>query len=246
MLQPLTLALQFLTRIPVPLSADIPDEQTQGQSVLYYPLVGIIIGLLLCILYWLTQGASSLLQATLILLLWVGVTGALHIDGLADLADAWVGGQGDRDRTLEIMKDPRSGPLAVTAVVLLLLVKFAAIEALISNEIWAALLLVPMLGRGGLVAALQYIPYVRPQGLGETQASNLPTAMATRVLLASALFCFLILGWDALLLVVFTGICFGLLRQAFMQRLGGITGDAAGAMCELLETTALVTLALLG
>ncbi len=245
MLKPLYLAIQFLTRLPAPSSPDAPDEQTQGESVLYYPVVGLMIGLLLCLIYWPMHGTSSLLQAAIILLVWVGVTGALHIDGLADIADAWVGGQGDRERTLEIMKDPRSGPLAVAAVVLLLLVKFAAIEALIANNIWHALLLAPMIGRAGLIAAFQYIPYVRPQGLGSAQAANLPTQQASQVLLASALLCILFLGWDALLVLSLAGACFGLLRQAFIQRIGGITGDAAGALCELLEATALVSLALL-
>jgi adenosylcobinamide-GDP ribazoletransferase len=244
-LKPLFLALQFLTRLPVPSPPDTPDDQTQGQSVLYYPLVGLIIGLLLCIIYWLTQGASSLLQAALILLVWVALTGALHIDGLADLADAWVGGQGDRERTLEIMKDPSSGPLGVTAVVLLLLVKFAAIDTLVANDLWAALLLVPMISRAGLIAALQYIPYVRPQGLGSVQAANLPIQQSSQVLLAAGLFCFLFLGWDALLPLSLACACFGLLRYAFIQRLGGITGDAAGALCELLEAIVLVSLALL-
>lgn len=245
MLKSLYLALKFLTRLPMPSSAEMPDEQAQGRAVLFYPLVGLIIGLLLCILFWLSEGVSSSLQAALLLTLWVGLTGALHIDGLADLADAWVGGQGDRERTLEIMKDPRSGPLAVTAVVVLLLLKFTALEALLSEGLWAVLLLAPLVGRAGLVAALQYIPYVRPQGLGAIQAEHLPAVQAKNVLLASGLFCLLFLGWDALLMLSLAAACFELLRRAFLQRLGGITGDAAGALCELLEVTALVSLALL-
>jgi len=244
-LRPFYLALQFLTRLPVPSSAEMPDERIQGRAVLFYPLVGLTIGLLLCLLFWLSQGSDSLLQAALLLILWVGLSGALHIDGLADLADAWVGGQGDRERTLEIMKDPRSGPLAVTAVVLLLLLKFAALEVLLSRGHWVGLLLVPLVGRAGLVAALHYIPYVRPQGLGAVQAAHLPAVQAKRVLLASALFCLLVLGWDALLMLFVVWACFDLLRRAFLQRLGGITGDAAGALCELLEATALVSLALM-
>lgn len=244
-LQPLQMALQFLTRLPVPGGGQMPDENVQGRAVLYYPLVGLIIGVILSIIWFLLEGASSTLQAVLLLALWVAITGALHIDGLADSADAWIGGQGDSARTLEIMKDTHAGPIAVTAVVLLLLVKFAAMEVLLGKGIWSALLLAPLIGRAGLVAALRYMPYVRPDGLGSVLSSHLPRDQARTVLLACALFCALFTGWSVLALLAIVVGCFTILRQASMDRIGGTTGDTAGAICELLEATALVSLALL-
>ena len=115
---PWWVALQFLTRLPVRL-AGMPSPQQIGRSLLWYPLVGLLIGLLLFALQQLLGGLSLMLQAALLLAVWVGVSGGLHLDGLADSADAWVGGFGDRARTLEIMKDPRSGPIAVVVLVLL-------------------------------------------------------------------------------------------------------------------------------
>ncbi len=244
MLKSFFLAMQFLTRLPVPSSDDLPDE-AHGRMVLFYPLVGLLIGSLLSLGYYLIGNTSNLLQAALLLMVWVAITGALHIDGLADLTDAWVGGHGDKARTLEILKDSRSGPMAVTVVVLLLLIKFAALESLLSSGVWSALLLVPLIGRAGLVASLLYLPYVRPEGLGAMQASHLPKDQARNILLASLLFCFLFWGWDTLLVLLAIIACFMLLRQSLIDRLGGLTGDAAGAICELLEVTALVTLALL-
>lgn len=243
MLKTLFLAMQFLTRLPVSSSNEMPDE-AHGRMVLFYPLVGLLIGLLLNLVYYFIGSTSSLLQAALLLMVWVAITGALHIDGLADLADAWVGGHGDKERTLEIMKDPRSGPMAVTVVVLLLLIKFAALESLLSSGVWSALLLVPLIGRAGLVASLLYLPYVRPEGLGAMQAFHLPKDQARNILFASLLFCSLFWGWDTLLVLLAVFSCFMLLRQNLIDRLGGLTGDAAGAICELLEVTALVTLAL--
>ncbi|MES9869058.1 MAG: adenosylcobinamide-GDP ribazoletransferase [Sedimenticola sp.] len=244
-LQPFLLALQFLTRLPVPGSDGLPDEEVQARAVLYYPLVGLVIGLVLVLLFLLTDGLGSLLQAALLLSLWVAITGALHIDGLADTADAWIGGQGDPERTLEIMKDTHAGPMAVTAVVLVLLVKFAALETLLDAGNWSALLLAPLVGRSGLVAALGYMPYVRPGGLGSVLSEHLSRERSQVVLLVSALFCSLFLGWGVLLLLLLVVGCFALLRSALMERIGGVTGDAAGAICELLEVTALLAMAFL-
>ena len=117
---PLLIALQFLTSLPIRLPA-MPTPRQQGRSLLHYPAVGLFLGALLWLAALLLEGASPLLQAALLLALWVALTGALHLDGLADSADAWLGGFGDPARTLEIMKDPRSGPIAVVVLVLLLL-----------------------------------------------------------------------------------------------------------------------------
>ena len=70
----------------------------------------------------------------MLLAVWVLLTGALHLDGVADCADAWVGGFGDREKTFQILKDPRSGPIAVVVLVLVLLVKWAALEVLLGSE----------------------------------------------------------------------------------------------------------------
>jgi len=237
-------AVQFLTRLPVRPQGEFPAAAGQGRLVLFYPLVGLLIGGLLCLAWLPLSDVPPGLSAALLLSLWVVLSGALHLDGLADLADAWVGGQGDRERTLEIMKDPRSGPTAVTVLVLLLLIKYAALTVLLGEQRWTALLLVPMLGRGGLVAALRFLPYVRPKGIGARQASHLSHPRADRILLAGALLPVLVWGWSALPLLLVLAVGFTGLRRALMRRLGGITGDASGALCELLEALALVVLAL--
>ncbi|MES9858044.1 MAG: adenosylcobinamide-GDP ribazoletransferase [Sedimenticola sp.] len=245
MMESWLLAIQFLTRLPVPSSAGEANKEVQGASVLFYPLVGLLIGLLLLLLYTLIDDSAPALQAALILGLWVALTGALHLDGLADLADAWIGGQGERERTLDIMKDTHCGPIAVTALILLLLIKFAALEVILEKELWSALLLVPMLGRAGLVASLLTMPYLRADGLGAVLSANLPAEMGRNVVIVSALTTLLFLGWSALLLIVALAVVYMLLHQALMKRLGGVTGDAAGAVCEILEAVALVALALM-
>ncbi|WP_428604720.1 adenosylcobinamide-GDP ribazoletransferase [Sedimenticola sp.] len=238
-------ALQFLTRLPVPTDDQMLSEREQGQSLLYYPFVGLLLGLLLVTVDSFLGGTEPPLRAVLLLVIWVMLTGALHIDGLADMADAWIGGLGSRERTLEIMKDPRCGPVAVAAVVLLLLVKFAALDSLLSHEHWESVLLAPMLGRLGLVAVFRFLPYVRPSGLGSTLAANVPVTETGWVFLASFLFCLLIAGWGALWLLVSVFGLFYLFRHSVISRTGGFTGDMAGALCEVIEATVLVVAALL-
>lgn len=237
---PFWIALQFLTRLPVRLVGMPTPEQT-GRSLLCYPLVGGVIGLLLLAAAHLLNGAPVALQAALLLALWVALTGALHLDGLADSADAWMGGFGDRERTLTIMKDPRSGPIAVVVLVLLLLVKFAALLALLEHGDDLALLLVPVLGRGALLALFLCTPYVRAGGLGEALAGHLPRSTAIAVLMVTVLACLLLGGLWVVLVTV--GI-FCWLRRMMLQRLGGTTGDTAGALLEVLECGALITMAL--
>ncbi len=143
------------------------------------------------------------------------------------------------------MKDTHSGPIAVTALILLLLAKFVALEVILEKELWSVLLLVPMLGRAGLVASLLTMSYVRADGLGAVLSANLPAEQGRNVVIASALFSLLFLGWSGLLLLAVLVVIYMLLHQALMKRLGGVTGDAAGAVCEILEATALVALALM-
>lgn len=172
-LRSLLVALQFLTRLPVRLSA-MPTPEQFGRAVLCYPLVGVLIGVVLYAAARSLDGTPPLLQAALLLSLWVALSGALHLDGLADMADAWVGGLGDRERTLAIMKDPRSGPVAVVVLVLVLLLKFSALAALLGQGEAGLLPLAPWLARSSLPLLFLTTPYARPGGLGQAIAEHLP------------------------------------------------------------------------
>jgi adenosylcobinamide-GDP ribazoletransferase len=241
---PLLIALQFLTRWPIRL-AGMPTPRQMGRSLLWYPLVGLLIGLALLVARWLLGDTPALLQAAVLLALWVGFSGGLHLDGLADSADAWAGGFGDRERTLTIMQDPRSGPIAVVVLVLLLLLKFVALATLLdAGASSVALLLVPLLGRSALLGLFLTTPYVRPGGLGQAMADNLPRTLGWRVLIASALLCLLLGGASGSLAVAVALGLFWLLRRLMCQRIGGTTGDTAGALLEALECAVLLVLAL--
>lgn len=241
---PFWIALQFLSSLPIRLPG-MPTPQQSGRSLLFYPLVGLLFGLLLLALDQVLEGSPLLLHAALLLGAWVMLSGGLHLDGLADSADAWLGGFGDRERTLVIMKDPRSGPIAVVTLVVVLLLKFSAALALIEAHRSLGLLLAPVIARTAMLALFMNTPYVRPGGLGQALADHLPRKAGLRVLATVALFCVLMGGWAAVcVLLICTGSFFWL-RRVMIRRLGGCTGDTAGALLELLETLVLVTLALM-
>ena len=240
-MQPLLIALQFLTCLPVRLNGK-PEPQQVGKSLLYYPLVGLLIGSLLWLLDMALGSSAAPLKAALLLTAWVALTGALHLDGLADSADAWLGGGGDRERTLAIMKDPRSGPAAVVVLVLLLLLKFVALWVLLAEGGELALLLAPVLGRSAVLGLFLGTPYVRQGGLGQGLAEHLPRGQVTGALIAAVLLCLVLVdaGWLALLVAGGVG---WLARRAMCRRIGGTTGDTAGALLELVECSVLVALA---
>lgn len=233
---PLLIAIQFLTILPVRLNNDL-NEQMIGRSLLFYPLVGLLIGLMLSLLAWSLSAQPAMVAASLLLSVWVVITGALHLDGLADSADAWLGGIGDKAKTLTIMKDPAAGPIAVATLVLVLLLKFVMLTVLLTQQNWAALIWSVVLARTALPLLFLTTDYVRPQGLGSILKQQQSATYTRRLLLAVSLIALFSIGLFALL---FALLVFLLLRYLMERRLNGFTGDTAGAMVELLETALLI------
>ncbi len=236
------LALRFLTTLPTPASG-LPDARTQGLSLLWYPTVGLVLGVLLTMVC-LALPVPFYLQAVVAAVVWVVLTGGLHLDGLADCADAWVGGMGDRERTLRLLKDPLCGSMGVSALVAVIALKTAALVAVLQLGQLAWLWAVPLLARISLLLLFLTTPYVREGGLGEVLARHFPRAWAQRVLLAAAFALLVLLPLDVWLAFVLTALAvFLLVRRAAITRLGGFTGDIAGAQVELAEAALLLVLA---
>lgn len=241
MLVPCALAFSLLTKIPMP-DVAASDAREYGRSAIFYPLVGVVIGLLLLLVAWSLAGLASGVLAALLLLVWVWLTGGLHLDGLADVADAWIGGMGSRDKTLAILKDPRSGPFAIVAVFLLLLLKFTAIQALLlADTTMHWLWLAPLSGRLALLFLLLSTPYIRADGMGAAMAANIPKKMAWAIL---AVFTLAPLFWFVGAVVPLLAVALFLLlfHYKIKRHPGGITGDFLGAGCELTETIFLLVL----
>ncbi len=236
----LLVALQFLTRIPVRLRT-APTEIEMGRSLLFYPLVGLLIGAVLIGVHAMLAHAPELVRAALVLVVWVAITGALHLDGLADTVDAFAGGRGDRERTLAIMKDPCCGPMGVTAIGLVLLVKFAVIAGMPSHISWSALLIAPALGRLAVPLLFATTLYVRPNGIGASlarfQSRTAAVALLVLVLLAATVGA----GWAGARATLVAALVFVVVRGRATSWIGGITGDTAGALVEITETAVLVS-----
>jgi len=135
--------------------------------------------------------------------------------------------------------------MAVVTLVLVLLLKFAALLALIEQQHALALIIVPLLGRSALLGLFLTTPYVRAGGLGQALADHLPRSAGKRVLAVSGLACVLIAGLSGFFALVLAVVLFAWLRRVMLRRLGGTTGDTAGALLELLEVAMLVGLALI-
>ncbi|MAL49004.1 MULTISPECIES: adenosylcobinamide-GDP ribazoletransferase [unclassified Methylophaga] len=232
----LLIALQFLTILPVRLQGEF-TAQDIGRSLLFYPVVGLLIGIVLSLLGWNLTSQSPMFSAILVLAVWVTITGALHIDGLADSADAWLGGIGDKAKTLSIMKDPAAGPIAVVTIVLVLLIKFVMLTVLLAEQNWWALIWSVILARTALPLLFLTTDYVRPHGLGSILKQQQSGVHTRRLMLLIGVLALFSVGLFALL---FGLLVFLLLRYLMERRLNGFTGDTAGAMVELLEAALLI------
>ena len=240
MIQPFLVALQFLTQLPVRFDAQ-PSNKIIGRSLLCYPLIGLIIGALLVGLGWLLSSAPALIAAALLVTAWVILTGGLHLDGLADCADAWIGGMGNSERTLAIMKDPACGPAGVIAILLIILLKLTALHELLMTDNWIALPIAVVIGRTLLPVLLLTTPYVRSNGLGYILSAYQPKHLSIIVVAATVAAIILVTGFYGLWLIISTAILFLLLRYLMLRRIGGTTGDTAGAVVEVTETAVLLT-----
>jgi len=236
MWQPLAIALALLTRFPVTVHGS-GDARAVGCSVLWYPVVGLLVGLILAGICLVVQSAPAMVGAALAVVAWCGITGGLHLDGLSDSADALVGSHGDRARALEIMKESSAGPIGVVAVSLVLIVKFAGVAAHVSAETWWPIVVAPVLGRVALLALLLDTPYVRPRGLGEDLAEHLPRD-STRIVLVGVLAAIIFSAGVASLIGAVLAFVF--MRRLMVRTIGGTTGDTAGALVEVVEAAALL------
>ncbi|MFC3748444.1 adenosylcobinamide-GDP ribazoletransferase [Paenibacillus sp. GCM10012306] len=257
-----TAAFQFLSRFPIRRDVGFSKQLLQ-RSVVYYPLVGAAIGLCTAAV----AGLFGLLlpplpTAVLSLIVWVALTGGLHLDGWMDTADGLLSYR-SRERMLEIMKDSRVGAMGVLACVLLLLLKASLLAAILADNSYTSLFLLvlaPVWSRWAMVRAMVRWPIARgDEGLAANFAGLTPTheqragICATLLSLAAAGAALALGGgtaWPltlaaALLLPVAAFICGNMAAHRAVSRLGGLTGDVYGALNELLEAVLLLVLAML-
>ena len=236
-------AVAFLTRVPVGIRLDGADV---ARAVPLFPLVGAGIGALTGgVAVLLHPALPSFLAAAIALAAAVVVTGALHVDALADTFDAL--GAGTRERALEIMRDPGIGTFGATAIVLDLLIKAGAIAVLLEEGgALAALVAAGALSRAASAPLAAVLPYPRAEGGPGSVLTGLvgPVAAAAAVLVAAGI-AVLVDGVNGAIAAGAAGAVVVLLALVYRRWLGGATGDCLGAATELTETMALVVAAAL-
>lgn len=233
------IAMQFLTIIPLPFAPACRDGD-MGRSMRWFPLVGLAIGGLLAAL---DRSLALLLPEPLVTLLLVTalaiVTGALHLDGVADVADGF-GARGGRDRFLAVMKDSSTGAIGVVGVVLVLLLKYQALLHLPPELRFAAIFLFPAVARFAQVLLTAGSRQARTDGLGATFASGAgyqEVAIATATTVTAG---WLLLGLKGVFCCALVALFALFSRKYFHHRLGGITGDIIGATSEVAEIVCLL------
>jgi len=238
-------ALRFLTIIRLGwLRESTADELNRSTG--YFPLVGLLIGLMLAGLNWLL--GFVLPQAVVNVLLIVAsvlITGALHLDGFLDTCDG-LGGHGTPEERWRIMDDSRAGGFGVIGIATLLLTKYVTLNSIPTHLLTATLVFMPVVSRWAMVYAIFAYPYAKPAGLGKIlkEATGWPAlTLATIITLAAALAW---VWWVAGLAVLVTTWLLVVLVAAYLRRkFAGLTGDSYGTINEMSEVWILILVSML-
>lgn len=238
-LRGLILAVQFLTRLPTPQLRDFRQEELSRTAV-WFPLVGVIIGALL-LLPLAVFDARPWIAALLCLILWVWVTGALHLDGLGDVADALGAAHRRPERFLEVLKDPHMGVFGTVTVTLQLITKLVLLAELVHSPWWLGLLLLPAWARWATTLLWsRFLPPLHP-GMAESFGWH-----RSRGAIWDLLWGVLLIGASAWLAppLLITLLLAPLTAWYWKRKLRGISGDCLGASTEVLESLLLLALVL--
>jgi len=245
-------ALKFLTILPITSKrADTLEEI--GGSIVYYPVVGLIIGLMLAALNWLFRFLfpPAVVNGLLIVSL-VIISGALHLDGFLDTCDG-IAGHKPVEARWQVMHDSRTGAFGVVGAVLLLLLQYVSLNSIPGGLMTVSLILMPVISRWTMVYAIFSYPYARPQGLGKgikdfatwqrfTTATVITLILALAVAWLGGMRYFYLAG-PAIILAVWVIIT--LMAGFFKKMFAGLTGDTYGAVNEIAEVSVLLLVIML-
>lgn len=228
------MTVQFLTRVPVPRIHEI-SEAEMGKAAAFFPLVGVLIGAVGALVFWLLQKILPVPTAVLGTLIFTSfLTNGFHEDGLADTFDGFGGGW-TKDRVLEIMRDSRVGTFGALALIFLVLGKYSLLSSLPQPQIWRWFIVAHAAARWTSMPLCVWLPYARKEGQGKLVAKQvglLEMTFATFTMLVVLL----LLPWRAAMAAMIVTTLLTLLSGAYYKtRLQGITGDCLGATNQLAE-----------
>jgi len=237
-------ALQFLTIIAIPWRREVKADEL-GRSAGYFPVIGLIIGLILVGLNWLFGLLlPPLVVDVLLLASLVVISGAIHLDGFADTCDGLAGHKTVEERW-QVMHDSRAGAFGIVGVVLLLLIKYVALASIPEALLLMTLVLMPVVSRWAMTYALFAYRYARPSGLGKAlkQGTTWPRfTMATVITVAIAAVMAQLVG---LAIMLFIWVVTVAVAAYFKSKFNGLTGDNYGAINEVAEVSVLIFVTIL-
>jgi adenosylcobinamide-GDP ribazoletransferase len=223
----LVLALQFMTRLPLPGVSASQDDF--AASMRWLPATGFVVGGVVAASAWLMGRVDPWVGALGAVVVWVWITGALHLDGLADLADAGGAAHKGRERVLAVLADPHVGSFGVVAIGVQLIAKAVLVHTLLTRNAWVVLVLVPFAARIGPLAWTLWLAPLH-QGL----AARFRAALRP-VHLAGWVPALLVAAWFVPALLV-TPVLIAGWGWHVRRRIGGISGDGHGAGIETIES----------
>lgn len=226
----LILMLQFLTKLPLPVNIQA-DEKDFSKGVVYFPVVGLILGLLMTSVYLYTLRVfNPLIAAVMVVVFEIFITGGLHLDGLADTFDGLYSYR-DKERMLEIMKDSRVGTNGVLVLIVSILLKVALIYSF-RDPIYI-IILMPIVSRCMVVFLSGISKYARNNGMGGFFIGKTTKLQMIIALIVTSLAHY----FTPYLFIAFTGvIVFNIMfRWHVYHKIDGLTGDILGAAVELSE-----------
>jgi len=226
-------AFYQLTKLPLPVLRF--DEKACGRSTIFFPAVGLVLGLLLVALWW----AAGLIfpvfvQASLLIAGMFYLTGGIHLDGFMDTVDGILSGK-QRERKLEIMRDSRVGALGVAGFFCLYILKFALLCEMPGHLMIKVLPVVFALSRWGMAVAVAAFPYAREEGLGKVYSVYTGAREALGASIIAAAAAGVVMGMAGICLMVLSGVVTVLAGKKLSRELGGLTGDTYGFINEFME-----------
>lgn len=231
-------AFSFLTILPFPHPAAWSDDDS-GKSAIWYPFVGAVIGLIAAGFYWLSgKILPDTIAAVLVMILWVILTGGLHLDGLSDCCDGFFY-SGTPEKRLQIMKDSYHGTFAVLGVTLMLLLKTVCITNLPVKECWLIFPLAAALGRLGILVIVR-LPLANPNGMAASLKKSIPSSALRAGMIVPIGFAIALrlTGFVSLLSAV---LIYCIISRLAKAKIGGINGDVLGMTVEITEIAVLLT-----
>ncbi len=240
------LMLQFFTRLPINVELDVKEEDF-AKAIIYFPLVGLVIGVINAGAYYLfSQIFSTLISVVMVTLVNVLLTGALHIDGLADTCDGIFSAR-KKERMLEIMKDSRLGTNGAVAIFFDFSFRIALLSSLSDKNIIIALVISNAISRTMLVFSCYAFKYARPEGgMGNLFIGKVSKDKVLIGYILGTLISIVLLSYIGPILMLSCTAFIWLFNKYITSKIDGITGDILGASNELGEIFILIAFVVMG